>query len=151
MHGRAGTDSQWDMPLQLSHLALGFRTALSRRIILSFVFENTAAAGGFVSGWKELPRDQVHFLCCRHTKHCSETPGCSCHSWSLPVTTCLRALFGQDHSLLSSCCARLCLCPCFMTSLEPFYLSFLKLLIYLAYRAGAWAFRFCPFLTHLPG
>lgn len=118
------------MPLQISHLALGFLTTSSLRTSLSFVFENTAAAGGFVSGWEEPPGDQMYFVCCRHTKHCSETRGCSCSSGSLPVTTCLRALFRQDHSLPRSCFVRLCLCPCFMTSLKLFFnRSFLKVLI----------------------
>lgn len=47
--GACRTASQWNMPLQMGHLVLGFLITSSLRTILSFVFENTAAGGRFVS------------------------------------------------------------------------------------------------------
>lgn len=98
--------------LQIGHLVLGFLITSSLRTILSFVFENTATGGRFVSeclcGWKEPLGDQVYFLCLTHTnivqsRAIAAIVHGACHH--LP-----KGIVWRRPFCANSCCAKLHLC-----------------------------------------
>ena len=129
------TASQWKMPLQIGHLVLDFLITSSLRTILSFVFENTAVGGRFVSeclcGWKEPLSDQVYFLYCTHTNIVQRLTVAAvvrgaCHH--LPEGIVWRGPFCAQFLLCEAASLLWFLKLCFIPSLKPFYISFLKLI-----------------------
>lgn len=128
------TASQWNMPLQMGHLVLGFLITSSLRTILSFVFENTAAGGRFVSEclWVVGATGWPSILFISHThKHCSETSNCSCCSWSLSPLAwghCLEKTILCPVLAVRGYMAAVVSEAVLITSLKPFHISFLKLI-----------------------